>query len=151
MAVFEAMFRVGKEIRIFSKELRRDVYEADFVRFATSRFFSRGGVLYVLVQEPVGTGHPLLATAFASKSGQTIVRMATGSYAAGGDAAHFAVVDSRGYRFEFDHDTFEAIANFNDPEKASELKAAFDTAFAMGGRDLLDTTADHPRPSPRAL
>lgn len=137
--LLEAMFRTGRdEVRIFTGELAPETYARPELINAARRFLQKPGRrLRVLLQKkkPLSWVNdvPLLRVLKDGCGDSFEVRCATGAYAS--DAAHhFAVMDSRAYRFEHDHSGTKAIANFNEPAVAASLVAAFDAAFALGER-----------------
>ena len=130
--LLEAMFEhASSDVRIFTGAMSPRTYDAPFLVEAARRYLSRPGrSLKVLIQKKVDGLHdrPIMK-AIAGAPGLA-VRFARGTYAT--DAAkHIAVMDTVGYRFEAEHSTTSAIANFNEPKVASELATAFDRAFSM--------------------
>lgn len=135
--LLETMFaNASAEIRIFTGELG-SVYGGERLIDTAKQFLSKPySSLRILVQKgqtPQWAGqHPLLRglSELPVPHGKVIVQQAAGGYA-DGKAHHFAVMDNDGYRFELEHDTCKAIANFNEPKVAKDLMKAFDAACQL--------------------
>ncbi len=140
--LLEAMFeRATSDMRIFTGSLSPSTYNAPFLIEAATRFLRKpGATLKILIQNTLADllERPLIKAATSLHGGSTglLVRFARGAYATNA-AKHIAVMDSVGYRFETDHSSTSAIANFNEPRVASELASTFDRAFVMAHPAML--------------
>jgi len=135
--LIEAMFKTASaEMRIFSKDLNEDVFCSNEMIQAVVTFVAKPySTLKILLEKKPDDGwvesHSLFqALRKLDAHGVVEVLPAVGNYAEG-KAEHFAVMDDDGYRFEFDHDSCQAVANFNESTVAKKLISAFDEAFAL--------------------
>lgn len=134
-ALFEGMFRTAEnEVCIFTRNLEPRVFDQPRVAKAAWWYMQNPAAkLNILVQDQSGlaTREIVKLARLPRRKGIVQIRLAAGSYRQN-DAKHFAVMDGRAFRFEFDHENCSAIANFNEPGVASELQTAFLAAFSMG-------------------
>lgn len=138
--LLETMFKyAGAEMRIFSGELHEGVFGQPsmidaVVGFIEKRYSSLRILLEKEKDDDWVRNHPLVKaiSQVGEAHGHAEIRCASGLYA-GGKANHFAVMDNDGYRFERDHASCRAIANFNEPDVAKSLIQAFDVAFDLAG------------------
>lgn len=139
--LIETMFlNATAEMRIFTKELNKDVFGGTAILSAVKKFLSKPySNLKILLQVPQGLEwtkeHPLFQvfSDFQDKNilhGAVLIKSASGSYSKN-DANHFTVMDNDGFRYETDHCSCKAIANFNEPNTAKKLIDVFDSAFEM--------------------
>lgn len=135
--LIEMMFETAlSEMRIYAKDLSELVFCRPEVLQAAVNFAAKPHTsLKILLEkkpcENWADTHPLIkALKGRDIYGEIEVLFAAGNYAEG-DAEHFAVLDKRGFRFEFDHYKCKAVANFNDPDIAKNLASTFDKAFLL--------------------
>lgn len=137
----ETMFlNATAEMRIFTKELTKDVFGGPAILAAIKQFLSKPyASLKILLQLPQDVEwtkeHPLfhVFNEFKDKNilhGAVLIKSASGSYSKD-EANHFAIMDNDGFRYETDHYNCKAIANFNEPNIAKKLIGVFDSAFEM--------------------
>jgi hypothetical protein len=130
--LLEAMFdRACTQMRIFTGKLSSDTYDAPFLIEAAKRFVKKPGTTLKLLIQTTLDDLPARHFIQAVKGAPGLaVRFAQGAYSQR-DAKHIAIMDASGFRFETDHGSTSAIANFNEPRVAVELASAFDRAFFM--------------------
>lgn len=135
--LIETMFKTASsEMRIFSRDLNEEVFCSNEMIQAIVTFVAKPySTLKILLEKKPDDGwsnsHSLLQSLRKLDVHGTVeVMPAVGNYAAG-KAEHFAVMDDDGYRFEFDHDNCQAVANFNESMVAKKLISAFDQAFEL--------------------
>ncbi|WP_369157015.1 hypothetical protein [Candidatus Thiodiazotropha sp. LNASS1] len=140
--LLSTMFRyASSEIRIYSGGLNDRVYGTDGLIESASKFLSDPySTLQILLQtsmtphdfESLRLGQLINSLRDKERHGCVEVRNAIGNYASSA-AKHFATMDYTGFRYEFNHQACEAIANFNEPDTADKLNRAFDRAFKLSG------------------
>lgn len=137
--------RGRQEILLFTGSLSPKIYAKKSVVDALGVFLiGRSGKVRVLIQdddvtvpdERIALSEGGLISKLKTQFGNDVVNSITVSRASEHTRStvkqHFLVVDGKGFRFEPDNTKHEAVASFNLPKVAEELKKTFDGLFADG-------------------
>jgi hypothetical protein len=130
--VIEHVFRSAeKKIDIITGRLHKPIYGNPAVIDAAVKFFEAypDGKMNILSEERVEETHPMLA-ALQGVRDRIDLRVMSADLAKG-TPFHFAVADSRSFRFEPDKTTFEAYGQFGEPKTGATLRAVFDRLQAQ--------------------
>lgn len=131
--LLDAILRTAEqEVRLFCGNLSESFYGQDRLKKALINYLHKpGSRLQILVQEKLPKNHVVLQALQPYIDNKVEVRYIELTH----KVSHFAVLDRKGYRFEFTHHEanpalVEAVANFNEPDIASKLADQFDVLFS---------------------
>jgi hypothetical protein len=134
--LIEAIFdNAINEVRLFCGNLDNDFYKSPSLKDAIERFLNKQNTeLRILTEKAVDESNELISLIH-QKSNFTSLQLSSSLLRNDFEPfQHFAVMDRKGYRFEFSHDLtdasiVEAVANFNMPETAGKLADFFDSMW----------------------
>lgn len=134
------LHNAAREVRLFSENLCMQRAEKSGCKkvYASPRLIDeaisflkvRGGILNIVLENEIdgSDSHPLIEAIDSIKSqikGRVVIRKLS-SDVDPQDRRHFMVMDNKAYRIEYDHKNTKALANFGDPDKASQWVNYFD-------------------------
>jgi hypothetical protein len=131
--VIENLFRVTeKEVDILTGHLFEPVFATQSLIDSAVSFLSnhKDSRLKIIHDDPIEPLHPFLAAISAAKLMERVdIRPMTPELKEA-TPYHFAVGDARHFRFEPSKKTFEAVAQFGEPEVGGKLKVRFDHLYS---------------------
>lgn len=151
--LLETIFKTAAaEVRIFTGELNESVFGDKELKRSVKKFLSKPySNLQILIQKENDNDwmskHPFISFIKSLESsevphGSVEIRFAQGAYSSD-EAKHFSVMDNDGYRFEHDHSNTLAVANFNEPKTAQQLRLVFDVAFSNAKKSAYFLSHSH--------
>ncbi len=118
--LFEQFFKHAKyTVRIFCKNLSKNVFDRDEVLHAAKSAINRGVLVKICSQDPLEGGSKFVE---ALKGGFDYYKC-TEEFM---DKPNFATMDRRGFRFEANPEECVASASANNPKLAAQLVRIFD-------------------------
>lgn len=129
IVLYEAIFMYAQEkVRIFCNNMDARVFSNDSVCTALHGALNRGVKLDIIVKTTPEKSKalPILV---ANKDKVRMFR--GGNFTSEDKPVNFVVMDSCGYRYEYNSANPCAVACANDPTFASQLKQAFDSALPV--------------------
>jgi hypothetical protein len=148
--LIETLFaRAKEEVCVFSGELYDGVFGTQAVQKQAIEFLKKSNSKLKIAYQYDRTKEAILEGAFLKKvlsdkgalKGRVEIWNARKVFQ--NDGFHFTVTDRKYFRFETEHDSRHAIANFGDKENAQRLARVFDTISAKSQK-VFDTIDDRP-------
>ncbi len=139
--------RAQEEVCVFTGELFDGVFGTQGVKNKAIKFLreNKNHELKIAYQYNVSKDdlmqRDFLKSILAEKEIQGRIRIWDARKVFQSDGFHFTVIDRKAFRFETEHDTRHAIANFGDKESAKRLAETFDM-IASKSNKVFDTVVN---------